>query len=182
MDSASVNEPRGASGEEIGTMVDRLVAILNGHLKGHRRLLEAMEKKKQACVRAQIVELEEAVQAERVAVEAIALTEAERSEANGRLSAALGFAPGRRLRLLELIQLVGEEHREALLDLRDELRDVADEIDRLNRLNRNLVMHSLEHVHLFLILLKGEDPEAKLYTRDGEEDSKSAPILVDRRI
>jgi flagellar biosynthesis/type III secretory pathway chaperone len=182
MDSISGEGKRGQGGEEIATKVERLVAILKGHLKNHRRLLEVMEKKRQACVRVQIEELEEAVAQERVAVEGIAQTEEERIEATAPLAEALGFSGGSRMRLLDLIQLVGEDHREELLDLRDELRDVADAMDRLNRLNRTLVLHSLEHVHLFLILLKGADPEAKLYNQDGEEGSKADPILLDRRI
>jgi len=181
MDASSTGGRSEANGVEIGTLVDRLTAVLRGHLKGHRRLLAAMEKKREACVRAEVPALEEAVAQERVAIEAIALTEAERSEATASLADAIGFAPAGRLRLLDLINLVGEEHREELLDLRDELRDVADEIDRLNRLSRTLVMHSLEHLHLFLILMKGEVPEAELFDEDGEEGSEPEHLLVNRR-
>jgi hypothetical protein len=69
-----------------------------------------------------------------------------------------------------------------LLDLRDDLRDIADDLDRLNRLNRTLALHSLEHVHLFLSMLKGSDPQAKTYTQGGEEGGKPESILLDRRI
>jgi flagellar biosynthesis/type III secretory pathway chaperone len=182
-ESKSVEERAGAGVEaELPRLWDDLVIILDTHLKNHRRLLSVLEKKKEACVEVRIADLEKAVAEERLEIEAIAGSERERIAATERLGTALGFPRPTRPRLLDLIGRAGEDHREALLDLRDELRDLAEVMDSLNRLNRTLVLHSLEHVHLFLVMLRGSDPEAKIYNPGGGEGGKADPILVDRRI
>jgi flagellar biosynthesis/type III secretory pathway chaperone len=168
--------------ERTAELLDGLAAVLETHLRNHRGLLKVMERKKEACVQVQIGALEAIVAEERQAIEAIAESERERAALTRELAGALSFPEGRPCRLLDLINLAGEDHRETLLDLRDELRGVAEAMDRLNRLNRTLVLHSLEHVHLFLVMLRGADPEAKTYNQDGGEGGKAAPILVDRRI
>jgi flagellar biosynthesis/type III secretory pathway chaperone len=168
--------------EEIREKVNRLIAILETHARLHRRLLEILEAKKAVMVEARIDDLEAIVEAERIAVEAVAASERQRIAQTAEVGEAFGFRQGRRVRLLDLIGLVGEDHREVLLDLRDDLRDIADAMDRLNRLNRTLVLHSLEHVHLFLSMLRGKDPEAKIYTPSGDEGGKTESILLDRRI
>jgi flagellar biosynthesis/type III secretory pathway chaperone len=168
--------------EEIREKVDRLIAILETHARLHRRLLEILEAKKKAMVEARIDELEAIVEGERIAIETVAASERQRIAQTAEVGEALGFQSGRRPRLLDLIGLVGEDHREVLLDLRDDLRDIADKMDRLNRLNRTLVLHSLEHVHLFLSMLRGKDPEAKIYSPSGDEGRKAESILLDRRI
>ena len=176
------------SSEETGVLVVRLVEVLKGHLKGHRRLLQAMEKRRKARAEGDVEVVEQALAEERVAVEAIALGDEERATATARVAKALGFAPGRRMRLLDLIQLVGEEHRDELLDLRDELREVADALDGLNHLSRTLVLHSEERANLFLVLLEGQEPGSGVEAgEEGEgwedgEDWEEDPLLLNRRI
>jgi flagellar biosynthesis/type III secretory pathway chaperone len=167
---------------EVREKVDRLIAILETHSRLHRRLLEILEAKKTAVVEARIDELESIVETERIAIEAVAASERQRIAQTAEVGEAFGFRKNRRMRLLDLIGLVGEDHREVLLDLRDDLREIADKMDRLNKLNRTLVLHSLEHVHLFLSMLRGKDPEAKIYTLSGDEGGKAESILLDRRI
>ncbi len=170
------------SREALESKLDLLIATLEEHARNHRALLEAMERKKDAMVAGRIEEIAEVVGAERLAIEAIGESDRKRIPLTEEVGDAFGFSPGRRMRLLDLVQRVGERHREAILDLRDELRDLADAINRLNRLNRTLVLHSLEHVHIFLSLLKGADPEAKIYTKAGGGETSPGSILLDRRI
>jgi len=162
---------------ELKEMVNRLIAIIQLHCKLHRDLLSVMEEKKALMVEGQIDEMERVV-----AREAISESEDERIAVIEEIAATLGYPGSCRLRLLDLINLVGDEQGERLLELRDELREIADHMDRVNQLNRTLALHSLEHVHLFLSLLRGNDPQAKIYTKGGEKDGKSESILVDRRI
>jgi flagellar biosynthesis/type III secretory pathway chaperone len=166
---------------ELEEKLERLVMVLEGHTSLHRRLLGIMEQKKALMIHIQIAELDEIVREEQAAIEGIAESDRERMALTEEIGTALGL-PGKRTRLLDLINRVEEPHREVLLDLRDDLRDIADSMDRLNRLNRTLALHSLEHVHLFLSMLKGTDPQAKTYTQGGEEGGKPESILLDRRI
>jgi flagellar biosynthesis/type III secretory pathway chaperone len=174
-------EPQMDAGEGLDEKLDRLVRLLETHAELHRRLLKIMEEKKTLLVQIQIEELEDVVAAEQAAIEVIAETERERIALTEEVGSALGLPP-RRTRLLDLINRVEDPHRELLLEVRDDLRNIADEMDRLNRLNRTLVLHSLEHVHLFLSMLKGSDPHAKTYNQGGEEGGKPESILLDRRI
>lgn len=167
---------------ELKEMVNRLIAIIQLHCKLHRDLLSVMEEKKALMVEGQIDEMERVVARECAAIEAISESEDERIAVIEEIAATLGYPGSCRLRLLDLINLVGDEQGERLLELRDELREIADHMDRVNQLNRTLALHSLEHVHLFLSLLRGNDPQAKIYTKGGEKDGKSESILVDRRI
>ncbi len=169
------------AGGDVEERLDRLVLVLSTHAELHRKLLKIMEEKKALMVQIRIDELEDVVKAERAAIEVIAESERDRIALTEEVGSALGL-PGRRTRLLDLINRVEDPHRESLLDLRDELRDIADSMDRLNRLNRSLALHSLEHVHLFLSMLKGSDPQAKTYNHGGEEGGKPESILLDRRI
>jgi len=173
---------RDAEGMEIRDLVDRLIAILDGHIRIHRRLLDVLEAKKSAMVEARIEDLEKIVDVEREAIAAVTESERERIRTTDAIGEAMGFSPARRMRLLDLVQVAPEDQKEVLLDLRDDLREIADAIDRLNRLNRTLVLHSLEHVHLFLTMLGGADPDAKLYTAAGGAGAKAGSLLVDRRI
>ncbi len=183
MDSSPADAADGPGrAADLGSLTDRLIGILERHARLHRQLLSLMERKKRAMVGDRLDELEEILGEERDAVGTIGESERERIALMDAIGSLLGFAPPRRLRLLDLISRVGEEHREVLLDLRDELRDIADDMDRINRLNRTLVLHSLEHVHLFLALLRGKDPAAKTYSKEGGAEEPSGSILLDRRI
>ncbi len=169
-------------GEALEAKLDLFVAAIEEHARNHRELLKAMERKKTAMVAGRLDEIEEIVEAEKLAIEAIGESDRKRVPLTDEVGAAYGFAPARRMRLLDIVQRVGERHREAILDVRDELRDLAEVINRLNQLNRTLVLHSLEHVHIFLSLLRGADPEAKIYTKAGGGESSKGSILLDRRI
>ena len=171
-----------ASGEEAREKVDRLIELLEGHVKIHRRLVSVLERKKKAMVEVKMDGLEAILGEEKAAIDLISESERDRIGLTDEISKDLGYSPSHRLRLLELINRSGEAHRDSLLDLRDELREIADSMDRLNRLNRTLALHSLEHVHLFLSMLRGGDPSSKIYTKDGGQKSKPESILVDRRI
>lgn len=168
--------------EEIKGLVDRLIVVLERHAKLHRGLLVILERKKSAMVAVRPEDLEAVLVEERAALDTIADSERDRVGLTEEVGAAFGFPEPRRMRLLDLVQRVGEDHRDSLLDLRDELRELADAIDRLNRLNGTLVLHSLEHIHLFLSLLSGKDPAAKIYSKAGGEEAVAGSIIVDRRI
>ena len=174
-------EPAAPMGEEMEQKLDRLIMVLEAHTELHRRLLQIMDHKKALMVDIRIQDLEEVVREEQAAIEIIAESERERIALTEEIGAALGLT-GKRTRLLDLVNRVEDPHRDLLLDLRDDLRTIADDMDRLNRLNRTLALHSLEHVHLFLSMLKGSDPQAKTYNQGGEEGGKPESILLDRRI
>ena len=67
-------------------------------------------------------------------------------------------------------------------EVRDDLRDVADRIDRVQDRNRTLIGHSLDHIHLFLSVLSGVDPEAKSYSCHGDIKNENRPAVLDRRM
>lgn len=144
--------------EEIREKVDRLIAILETHARLHRRLLEILRAKRSATIDARVDELDGIIESERIAFEAVAASERQRLAQAVEIGESLGFGRGRRVRLLDLIGLVGEDHQEVLLDLRDDLRDIADAIDDAIRLNRTLVLHSLDNVHLFLSRDRAKGP------------------------
>ena len=181
MDRDRDSESAASTGFELEGKLERLVMVLEAHAGLHRRLLQIMEQKKALIIHIQIAELDAIVREEQAAIEVIAESDRERMALTEEIGGALGL-PGKKTRLLDLINRVEGPHRDVLLDLRDDLRDIADDLDRLNRLNRTLVLHSLEHVHLFLSMLKGSDPQAKTYTHGGEEGGKPESILLDRRI
>ena len=175
-------EAGGDVASDFGRLMDRLIACLESHVSLHRGLLALLERKKSAMVQARLEELEHVLAAEREAIVAIGESERERIALTAEIGSALGLPPRKRPRLLDLLQRARDEHREPLLDLRDELRDLADGLDRVNDLNRTLVLQSLEHIHLFLSLLSGKDPKAKIYSKAGGEEGGADSILVDRRI
>ncbi len=183
MDDTNASEAMAAGGKEgSGEKLDRLVRILEIHVGLHRDLLEIMKAKQTAMVQAETDLLQDIAEAERTAISAISDSERLRIQATAEVGQALGFPGTGRPRLLDIVQVCDEAHRDDLLDLREDLRDVADAMERVNRLNRTLVLHSLEHVHLFLSMLKGTDPDAKIYTKGGGEGGQQESILVDRRI
>lgn len=135
-------------------MIDRLIAILEGHVENHRRLLSVMGKKMRAVIDGHTDEFREIARLERVALERIALSDVERIVAIETVGQALGFT---RMRLLDLITISGEEHREALLDLRDELRDIREAEDQLKRFTQKLILRSLEQLFTRLGCAKLEE-------------------------
>lgn len=180
--------------------LDSMVAILETHLANHQRLISVLRKKRDACVEARIEELDGIVDEEKASIDAIGASERERIQTTDRLAVALDRAAGpasgaasgsparRRPRLVEILNRVDGVHRDLLLDLRDELREAADELSKLNQLNRTLVLQSLENVHLYLLMLRGDSPGAATYARpDRRSSGESAggepgSILLDRRI
>lgn len=142
--------------------LERLLHVLSLHVQHHRSLVEILERKKRALVEIDSAGLEKILDLEREAIGSIGAVEEERIDLTRNISRQLGQESP--MRLAELVLHAGDDCRETLLDLRDELRRVACELDRLNRVNRTLSVHSLEHVNLFIAMLGGKDP-------DGEPDS-----------
>jgi len=128
-------------------LIDRLIAILEGHLENHRQLLSVMGQKMRAMIDGHTDEFREIARLERVALERIALSDVERIVAIDTVGQALGFT---KMRLLDLITISGEEHREALLDLRDDLRDIREEQELLKRFTQKLILRSLEQLFTYL--------------------------------
>lgn len=181
MDS-KVGEGTTRSGEtSSGELIERLISVLEGHAKNHRRLLSIMERKTAALVAGRIDDLEDIGRLERDALERIAESEAERIVATEAVGAALGFAPFR-LRLLDLITVSGEAHRDSLLDLRDELRDLYRDMDRVNLRNCSLAVEALEAARMHRAL-GGSHPETTRIRRPqgpGEAHSPPQAPVLDR--
>ncbi len=171
-----------ASDLEFKNLIEQLIDILEQHVRHHRGLLEIMDRKKKAMIQMKPDELEKILDLEREAIGAVGVVEEERIHLTAAISKALGSPKGGGMRLAELVQYIGEDYQEELLDLREELRDIADAMDRLNQINRTLAMHSLDHLHLYIAMLSGVDPEAKTYGKEGSLKENKPSFLMDRRI
>ncbi|MBI4585795.1 MAG: flagellar protein FlgN [Planctomycetes bacterium] len=171
-----------ASDLEFKNLIEQLIDVLKLHIKHHRGLLEIMDRKKKAMISMKREELEKILDLEREVIGAVGVVEEERIHLTAAISKALGSPKGGAMRLAELIQHVGEDYREELLDLREEMRDIADAMDCLNQINRTLAMHSLDHLHLYIAMLSGVDPEAKTYGKEGALKENKPSFLMDRRI
>lgn len=168
---------------EFRELVARLVDVLQQHLAHHRSLADILREKKAAVVELRHADLERIVDLEREVIGAIGVAEEERIAITQDLAVCAGRPRGSDLKLRELVQFAGEEHREELLDLRDELRAVADELDRLNELNRTLLLDSMSHINLYVATLAGRDPDAKTYGKSGTAHDGGLPsMILDRRI
>ena len=167
---------------EFKDLIERLIDTLRLHVKHHRNLLDIMERKKKAMIQMSQQEIELILDLEREAIGAVGIIEEERLQIMRAVSEALGSPKGPAMRLAELVHYVGEDYQEELLDLRDEIRDVADSMDCLNKVNRTLVMHSLDHLHLYIAMLAGADPDAKVYNKEGWLNESVSSFLMDRRI
>ena len=162
--------------------VEKLIGALNVYVDTHRQLAKLLEEKKIALVEMNDESLEGILEHERSVIERIGDIESERIELTEEVAVFLGRPPGSTIRLVELIMLVGDDYREELLDLRDEVRDVADRIDRVNKLNGSLVVQSLEDIHLYIAMLTGVDPEAKTYDQNGKAEDGPSSLLFDRTV
>jgi flagellar biosynthesis/type III secretory pathway chaperone len=162
--------------------VEKLIGVLNVHVDTHRQLAKLLEEKKLALVQMDYENLEGLLEYERTVIERIGDIERERMDVTEDLSVFLGRPAGSSIRLVELIMLAGDDYREDLLDLRDEIRDVADRIDRVNKLNGSMVIQSLEDIHLYIAMLTGVDPDAKTYDQSGKSGEGPSSLLFDRTV
>ena len=159
--------------------VDKLIEVLHVHIDNHSQLAEILEEKKSALVKMKYEDLKNLMEREKIAIGRVGDIERERIELTDELAVFLGRDEGSTIRIVELVMIVGEDHRDELLEIRDEIRNVADRIDRVNKLNGSLVMQSLEDIHLFIAMLSGTDLDAKTYGEHGQSDDGPSSLLFD---
>ena len=167
---------------EFNSLVAQLIDVLYQHNNHHLNLIDILKSKKEAMVELKHDELEKILNLERESIGAIGVVEEERIGLTQELARYLGRPRGTLLKLVELVQYVDDAYQEELLNLRDSIRNIADELDRLNQLNRTLAFESLEHVNLYISMLAGKDPEAKLYTPFGSKTEDTPSLVLDRKI
>ena len=166
--------------ETLRQKVSELIEVLYNHLHEHRELTKLLEDKKRAMVEMRSDDIEVLNRSEEERITNIGLVEAERVALATELGEMIGVENPIRLRIRELILYVDQDQVDTLLELRDSLRDVADRLRRLNDINRTLAVHSVEHIHLFVSLLSGMDPNEKVYTPKGTQ--QTGPVsLIDRK-
>jgi flagellar biosynthesis/type III secretory pathway chaperone len=169
-------------GSGLDSMVSELVEVLESHVERHQDLCEVLESKKNALVQLDHHSLEDILTREQAVIEKIVEVESERLRLTERIAESIGAPSGRAMRLAELVSYVDDELRDALLEIRDEIREAADRIDRLNRLSGAMTVQSLGHLNLYIALLAGRDPDAKTYTQQGTSRDDASSFLIDRRI
>lgn len=173
-------DPNGIEFEE---KVTELIEVLERHARCHRELVEILETKRDTLVKMDYEQLEKDLEHEQYVIEKIGEIEAQRLDLTSELSGWVGSDSGAAMRIAELVTFVDDGgSQEELLDLRDELRDLADHLDRINSLNRTLTMRSIDHIHTYIALLGGKDPDAKTYTKMGIKEDESSALVVNRLV
>lgn len=172
-------EPRGIEFEE---KVAELVAVLEIHVQCHRDLVQVLRERRDTLVGMQFDELEKHLETERQVIERIGEVETQRLDLVAELASQVGSEAGASMRIAELVIHVDDAAQEELLDLRDEIRDLADELDRINSLNRTLTLRSMDHIHMYIALLGGKDPDAKTYTKQGIQGDDPSSLVLDRLV
>lgn len=166
---------------EIDPIVEQLIDALCAHLAAHRELADLLEAKERAVTTLDLEQLDEIVERERALINRIGDAEAKRLELVSTIGAIIGDQAPSALRISGIVPYVSTEVADMLLEIRDELRAIADRIDKVADRNRKLIGHSLDHIHLFLSLLSGVDPNLKDYSPHGEAAAPSNPAVLDRR-
>lgn len=166
---------------ELERFVGRLIDVLWDHLAAHRELAEVLEEKERAVVSLELGELDRIVEAERTLINRIGDVEARRFEVTTVIGTMLEHPDPGTLKVSGIVPYVSTELADALVEIRDELRNVADRIARVQDRNRTLIGHSLDHIHLFLSVLSGVDPKLKSYTPHGEAVTAGQGAVLDRR-
>ena len=167
--------------QQIENFVDRLLDVLCNHLQAHRHLAEILEEKERAVTALKLVELDDIVEQERAIINRIGDIDTHRIELTTVIAHLIGHPEPEKLRISGIVPYVSQELASTLVEIRDELRAIAERIEMVQDRNRTLVSHSLDHIHLFLSVLSGADPDLKDYTPQGEVKETTNPAVIDRR-
>ena len=135
---------------EIHQMLDNLTGILDLELQYSRKFTEVLRCRVEAEDRDDFNERELCLVAEKELLGNLAMIDRERVAAVGELSLAFGCRREKPMRIAELILYVDPEYRDALLDVRELIRDCADEIESLNNANNRFQRLSAAGMDLYL--------------------------------
>ena len=167
--------------QHVEALAEQLIDVLCDHLAAHRELAEVLEEKEHAVVALKLSELDDITENERALINRIGALEERRCDVTAAIGEHIEAPAPSRLRISDIVPYISEEIAGSLLELRDGLRTVADRIEKVQARNRTLISHSLDHVHLFLSVLSGVDPDAKHYSPEGEVTEAPHPAVLDRR-
>lgn len=134
---------------ELHEMVETLLGLLEALDKATRRLAGLVRARLEAASRGDPDLRERSLEAERDALTDLALIERERVACLSEIGLTLGHRRPARLRLAELVLHVSPLQRDALLDLRESLRDLADEIDLLGAASPSFHRHRFGRICLY---------------------------------
>ncbi len=156
--------------------VDELIELLERYVRRHRELRAIVRQRKDLGTDEDRHALEEIGDVEREVLADIGLLERDRITRMARLAQVLGSPSPDSMRLAELIGYVDTDQRDALLELREEIRGLADELDRFRASNRGgVAVQTLEHRKLYLAVVSGGDPRAAF--QDLDEVDEHPPLF-----
>jgi hypothetical protein len=159
-------------------MIAQLVETLQEELRQTRRLVRLVRRKKVTLLRDAYSEFDTVLQAEREALQDVALIERDRIQLLTQLGQVLSHAQPSRLRIAEVVLHAEPESRDELLDIREEMRDLADELEDLNSVEPLFTRHRQDNVRLFVSPSRWKRGLSEADGTAGRE-AKGAPALKD---
>lgn len=140
---------------ELHLMLDSLGSILDQELNLSRQLCDVLRCRVEAEDRDDFNEREQCMGTEREVLSNLAMIERERIAAMGEISLVLGCRRVKPMRIAELILYVEPEYRDALLDVREMIRDCAEEIEVLNSANARFQRLCSDGMDLYIGMSEG---------------------------
>jgi len=163
MDTLSTSiGPSTCDQEEVAELTASLIGVLQQELRQNQRLLRVIHARKAAVARGALYELDSFLRSEKEILADCVTFERERTSILRALSETIrGTSAG--MRLAELIGYSWPEHRDELLELREEFRDVAEELEALSGVETRFARHSAGRIRLYL-----PESEVSKFTEAGE--------------
>jgi hypothetical protein len=149
-------------------MIEALERILRAQLADHRRLLDCLDRKREAIRTAQIGRVSDIVEEERRVAVRIAEADRHRGELVRRIAQALMPAAQQPPALAELAHLVEEPIRTRLLASAAELRDAAEEVRSRSSIIRAAAEALSRHMSGVMQSVQSALSRAGVYGRRGE--------------
>lgn len=132
------------------SMIGQLVEALQEELRQNHRLVRVVRKKKVSLLRDAHSEVDSVLRSEKEVLGDIVTVERDRIQLLSQLGEVLGHPEPCRLRIAEIVLYADPAHRDELLDIREEMRDLADELDDLNSVEPVFTHHRQDNVRLFV--------------------------------
>lgn len=149
-------------------LTQKLIEVLQKTLKLHQSLYEIAVEKTEVIKSANIESLQNIIQNEQKHIAAIQMFENQRQELVARFKKDLAIEMDGFTISALLTHLNGPE-KEQIQELQANLIQQVDELKNVNTLNQQLLMHSLQFVHLNLNFFDPE-PESPNYTKSADEE------------
>ena len=159
---------------------EMLERILRAQLDGHRQLLEHIERKREAIRRADINAVGDLCQQEHAVAHHVTELEKHRLALVGKLTGALRPNASEPLKISEIAEIIGGEHRESLLEAAMSLCGAVDEVRRASSIVRAAGESLSRHMSGLMQTVQSALSRARVYGERGKlRDGEQCQFCVD---